>query len=68
MNNKIHQGRADYFLGQSAYMLLKAINIEIENIKDAMSDDNDADISYCCTRIGTLVSLKTQVESLIEKP
>ena len=68
MNNKIHQGRADYFLKQAAYMLLKAINIEIENIKEAESNCNDADISYCCTRIGTLVSLKTQVEDLIEKP
>ena len=34
MNNKIHQGRADYFLKQAAYELLQATDIEIENAKD----------------------------------
>lgn len=68
MNNKVHQGRADYFLEQAAYELSQAIGIEIENAKEAKSQDNNADISYCFTRIGTLIRLRGQIKDLIEKP
>lgn len=68
MNNKTHQGRADYFLKQAMYELLQATDIEIENAKEAKSQGNNADISYCCTRIGTLICLRAQIKDLIEKP
>lgn len=68
MNNKTHQGRADYFLKQARYELLQAMDIEIENAKEAKSQCNNADISYCCIRIGTLICLRAQIKDLIEKP
>lgn len=68
MNNKVHQGRADYFLKQAMYELLQATDIEIENAKEAKSQGNNADVGYCYTRIGTLICLRAQIKDLIEKP
>ena len=68
MNDKTHYRSSDYYLQQSRYMLLQAINIEIENIKEAMSQNNNANINRFCTKIGTLVSLRKQIEDLIKNP
>ena len=68
MNDKTYHGRSDYYLQQSRYMLLQAISIEIENIKEVMFQDNNADISCYCAKIGTLVSLRAQIKDLIKAP
>lgn len=68
MNNKTHQSRADYFLKQATYELLQAINLEIEDAKEIISQNNNTDIIYRCRRIGTLICLRAQVKNLIENP
>lgn len=68
MNNKTHQGRADYFLKQASYELLQAIDIEIEDVKKVISQNNNTDIIYRCRRIDTLICLRAQVKNLIENP
>lgn len=57
MNNKIYLQR------RTEYLLQKAIDEELERIKE-MKDNFD--ISHLCTEIGVLVALKRQAKELID--
>ena len=61
MNEKIYLQR------RTEYLLQKAIDSEIERIKDLKEHSpSTIDISQCCTEIGVLVALKRQAKELIE--
>ena len=61
MNEKIYLQR------RTEYLLQKAIDSEIERIKDLKEHGpSTIDISQCCTEIGVLVALKRQAKELIE--
>ena len=61
MNEKIYLQR------RTEYLLQKAIDSEIERIKDLKEHGpSTIDISHCCTEIGVLVALKRQAKELIE--
>lgn len=62
MNDKIYLQR------RTEYLLQKAIDAEIQRIKDLKEyGPSTIDISPCCTEIGILVALKNQAKDLIEK-
>lgn len=62
MNEKMYLQR------RTEYLLQKAIDEEIERIKDLKEHGpSTIDISQCCTEIGVLVALKRQAKELIEK-
>lgn len=57
-----------YLQRRTDYLLQKAIDSEIQRIKDLRKHGPETfDISHCCTEIGILVALKTQAKDLIEK-
>lgn len=56
-----------YLQRRTEYFLQKAIDEEIERIKDLKEHGpSTIDISQCCTEIGVLVALKRQAKELIE--
>lgn len=57
MDNKL------YLTRRTEYLLQKAIDEEIERIKELK---DNFDISHCCTEIGVLVALKNQAKDLID--
>lgn len=60
MNEKMYLQR------RTEYLLQKAIDEEIERIKDLKEHGSSTiDISQCCTEIGVLVALKRQAKELI---
>lgn len=60
MNEKMYLQR------RTEYLLQKAIDEEIERIKDLKEHGpSTIDISQCCTEIGVLVALKRQAKELI---
>lgn len=60
MNEKMYlQRRTEYFLQ-------KAIDTEIETLKDTQKYDPSASIDSFCTEIGVLVALKRQAKELID--
>lgn len=60
MNDKMYLQR------RTEYLLQKAIDEEIERIKDLKEHGpSTIDISQCCTEIGVLVALKRQAKELI---
>lgn len=62
MDDKIYLSR------RTEYLLQKAIDAEIQRIKDLKQHGpSTIDISHCCTEIGILVALKIQAKDLIEK-
>lgn len=61
MNDKIYLQR------RTEYLLQKAIESEVEKMKEAMAHDANADVSHYCTEIGILVALKNQAKDLIDK-
>ena len=61
MNDKIYLQR------RTEYLLQKAIESEVEKMKEVMAHDANADVSHCCTEVGILVALKNQAKDLIEK-
>jgi hypothetical protein len=62
MSNKI------YLQQRTEYLLQKAIDAEIQRIKDIKKHEPETfDVSHCCTEIGILVALKIQAKDLIEK-
>lgn len=62
MNDKIYLSR------RTEYLLQKAIDAEIQRIKDLKGYGLPTiDINPCCTEIGILVALKIQAKELIEK-
>lgn len=61
MTNKV------YLTRRTEYLIQKAIDSEIEKIRDIQKNDQYASIDHCCTEIGILVALKNQAKDLIEK-
>lgn len=55
-----------YLQRRTEYLLQKAIESEIEKMKEVMAHDANADVSHCCTEIGVLVALKRQAKELID--
>lgn len=56
-----------YLTRRTEYLLQKAIDSEIERIKDLQKNDPYVSIDHCCTEIGLLVALKAQAKDLIDK-
>lgn len=56
-----------YLQHRTEYLLQKAIESEIERMKNSMDHNANAVVSHCCTEIGILVALKNQAKDLIEK-
>lgn len=57
MDNKIYLQR------RTEYLLSKAIDSELERIKELK---DNFDITHCCEEIGILVALKSQAKELID--
>lgn len=55
-----------YLQDRTEYLLQKAIDTEIETLKDTQKYDPSAKIDKFCTEIGILVALKRQAKELIE--
>lgn len=55
-----------YLQRRTEYLLQKAVESEIEKMKEVMTHDANANINHCCTEIGILVALKNQAKELIE--
>lgn len=61
MNNKV------YLQHRTEYLLQKAIDSEIERIKDLKEHGpSTIDVSQYCTEVGVLVALKRQAKELID--
>lgn len=56
-----------YLQYRTEYLLQKAIDAEIEKLKNSIRYNANTDISNRCTEIGILVTLKNQAKDLIEK-
>ena len=56
-----------YLQYRTEYLLQKAIDAEIEKLKNSIRYNASTDISNRCTEIGLLVTLKNQAKDLIEK-
>lgn len=56
-----------YLQYRTEYLLQKAIDAEIEKLKNSIRCNASTDISNRCTEIGILVTLKNQAKDLIEK-
>ncbi len=56
-----------YLQYRTEYLLQKAIDAEIEKLKNSIRYNASTDISNRCTEIGILVALKNQAKDLIEK-
>lgn len=56
-----------YLQYRTEYLLQKAIEAEIEKLKNSIRYNASTAISNRCTEIGILVTLKNQAKDLIEK-